>query len=114
VKGLFFHLADTLSASLAAGETLLASFHGERSDFVRFNHGKVRQAGSVEQRFVSLRLVRARRQASAGVTLAGHEEDGETLGAMLVRLREALAAGDPFPGLPPRKLWHASGGSAGW
>ncbi len=30
------------------------------------------------------------------------------------RLREALAAGDPFPGLPPRKLWHASGGSAGW
>ena len=91
MKGLFFHLADTLSASLAAGETLLASFHGERSDFVRFNHGKVRQAGSVEQRFVSLRLVRARRQASAGVTLAGHEEDGETLGAMLVRLREALA-----------------------
>jgi error-prone DNA polymerase len=30
------------------------------------------------------------------------------------RLSEALAAGDPFPGLPPRKLWHASGGSAGW
>jgi error-prone DNA polymerase len=30
------------------------------------------------------------------------------------RLTEALAAGDPFPGLPPRKLWHASGGSAGW
>ena len=30
------------------------------------------------------------------------------------RLKEALAAGDPFPGLPPRKLWHASGGSAGW
>ena len=30
------------------------------------------------------------------------------------RLREALAADDPFPGLPPRKLWHASGGSAGW
>ena len=30
------------------------------------------------------------------------------------RLTEALATGDPFPGLPPRKLWHASGGSAGW
>ncbi len=30
------------------------------------------------------------------------------------RLSEALAEGDPFPGLPPRKLWHASGGSAGW
>ena len=30
------------------------------------------------------------------------------------RLTEALATGDPFPGLPPKKLWHASGGSAGW
>jgi error-prone DNA polymerase len=30
------------------------------------------------------------------------------------RLTEALEAGDPLPGLPPRKLWHASGGSAGW
>ncbi len=30
------------------------------------------------------------------------------------RLAEALAADGPFPGLPPRKLWHASGGSAGW
>jgi len=30
------------------------------------------------------------------------------------RLKEAFATGDPFPGLPPRKLWHASGGSAGW
>ena len=30
------------------------------------------------------------------------------------RLTEALATGDPFSGLPPRKLWHASGGSAGW
>lgn len=91
MKAHFFQLADALSASLAAGETLLANFHGERSDFVRFNHAKVRQAGSVEQRFVSLRLVRAGRQASAGVTLAGREDDGETLSAMLVRLRDALA-----------------------
>jgi error-prone DNA polymerase len=30
------------------------------------------------------------------------------------RLSEALVEDDPFPGLPPRKLWHASGGSAGW
>ena len=30
------------------------------------------------------------------------------------RLTEALATCDPFSGLPPRKLWHASGGSAGW
>lgn len=91
MKAHFFHLADRLCASLAAGETLLAGLHGERSDFVRFTHGKVRQAGSVEQRFVSLRLVRARRQASAGVTLAGGEEDTELCLRTLESLREALA-----------------------
>jgi predicted Zn-dependent protease len=91
VKAHFFHLADTLSASLAAGETLLAGFHGERSDFVRFNHGKVRQAGSVEQRFVSLRLVRARRQASAGATLAGRQEDTELCLRTVENLRDTLA-----------------------
>ena len=91
MKAHFFQLADALEASLAAGETLLASFHGERSDFVRFNHGKVRQAGSVEQRFVSLRLVRARRQASAGVTLAGHAEDAQACLQAVERLRGTLA-----------------------
>jgi error-prone DNA polymerase len=31
------------------------------------------------------------------------------------RLEEALTAGGSYPaGLPPKKLWHASGGSAGW
>jgi error-prone DNA polymerase len=29
-------------------------------------------------------------------------------------LRRALRAPGGPPGLPPRKLWHASGGSAGW
>ena len=37
------------SARLSGDEVLLASYSGERSDFVRFNHGAVRQAGSVEQ-----------------------------------------------------------------
>ncbi|MEW6059754.1 MAG: OB-fold nucleic acid binding domain-containing protein, partial [Actinomycetota bacterium] len=30
------------------------------------------------------------------------------------RLGNALAAHEPSPGETPRKLWHASGGSAGW
>ena len=92
MKEHFFQLADALAGSLARGETLLAGFHGERSDFVRFNHAKVRQAGSVAQRFVSLRLVRAGRQASAGVAVTGAEEDAEALKAMLSRLRESAAA----------------------
>jgi predicted Zn-dependent protease len=86
VKGFFFELASRLERELKAGEVLLSNLHAERSDFVRFNKGKVRQAGSVEQRYLTLRLVRARRQASATVT----GENFESLKSILSRLREAL------------------------
>lgn len=91
MKDQFYELAGALARELQAGEILLSSFSGERSDFVRFNQGKVRQAGSVAQRFVSLRLVRDRRQASAGITVAESSEDFNALKEALLRLRDALA-----------------------
>jgi predicted Zn-dependent protease len=86
VKERFFELAGLLFKELQGKEILLCSSTGERSDFVRFNQGKVRQAGSVEQSVITLRLVRGRRQASATVT--GNEI--EDLKSMLHRLRETL------------------------
>jgi predicted Zn-dependent protease len=86
VKDQFFELAERLGRELRADEILLCNLRAERSDFVRFNQGKVRQAGSVEQRYLTLRLVRARRQASASVT----GEDFESLKNILSRLRVAL------------------------
>ena len=86
MKEQFFELSEKLSRTLHAQEILLCNLHAERSDFVRLNQGKVRQAGSVEQRYLTLRLVRARRQASA--TVAG--EEFESLKNILSRLREAL------------------------
>ncbi|HKQ28955.1 MAG TPA: metallopeptidase TldD-related protein [Burkholderiales bacterium] len=91
MKDAFFGLSETLGRNLGKDEILLCNFAGERSDFVRFNQGKVRQAGSVEQRVVSLRLVRARRQASASISIAGTKEDAEVLNRALADLREALA-----------------------
>ena len=91
MKAQFFELAAALARELGAGEILLCSFSGERSDFVRFNQGRVRQAGSVAQRFVSLRLVRDRRQATAGITVAGSGDDLDALKEVLRRLRDALA-----------------------
>ena len=67
---------------------LLCELSGERSDFVRFNRGKVRQAGSVEQGYVSLRLVRDRRQASTTLALGG--EDFAAAKAALSELRGFL------------------------
>jgi predicted Zn-dependent protease len=92
LKAHFFELSERLARELRADEALLCTLAAERSDFVRFNHARVRQAGSVEQRFVSLRLVRAGRQASAGVAVTGAEEDAGALKSMLSRLRESLAA----------------------
>ncbi|MCL4800586.1 MAG: TldE/PmbA family protein [Burkholderiales bacterium] len=91
MKAAFLELADRLCAELGADEALLLELAAERSDFVRFNHARVRQAGSVEQRFLSVRLVRARRQATAGITLAGNGGDLAHARATLARLRDAVA-----------------------
>jgi len=86
----FFDLADRLNRELHASETLLCAFSAERSDFVRFNRGCVRQAGSVDQRFLSLRLVLARRQAAATIALGGSGDDLAQARAAIARLREAV------------------------
>jgi predicted Zn-dependent protease len=91
VKAQFFDLARELCGSLASDEALLCYFSAEKSDFVRFNHSRVRQAGTVEQRYLSLRLLRAKRQAYADLVLAGDAEDLERCHDAIGRLREVLA-----------------------
>jgi len=81
----FFATAERLSRGLRAGETLLCNLSAERSDFVRFNHARVRQAGTVEQGYLTLRLARDRRQAAATVMLDGDGHDDA-----LRALRDAL------------------------
>jgi predicted Zn-dependent protease len=88
VKARFFDLAQGLGGELRKGETLLCYFSGERSDFVRFNRGLVRQAGSVTQAYVSVRLIRDGRQASASLPLGG--DDLASGKETLPRLRRIL------------------------
>lgn len=91
MKDHFFELCGRLAQGLREGEVLLCSLRAERSDFVRFNRGSVRQAGSVEQRMATLRLVKAGRQAAATLALAGTREDLEPARLALARVRDALA-----------------------
>jgi predicted Zn-dependent protease len=86
----FFELADRLASELRSGEILLCNLAAERSDFVRFAQGRVRQAGSVEQRSLSLRLVRGRRQAAASLSVSGNGDDLDLGRRALARLRDAL------------------------
>ena len=90
MKDAFFSLAERLAASLAGDEVLLCNLSAERSDFVRFNQARVRQAGSVEQRYLSVRLVRRRRQASATLSLAGGGDDLASAREALAGLRDSL------------------------
>lgn len=94
----FFSLADFLTGQMAGGEIFTASFSGEHSDFVRFNHGKVRQAGNVQQRHLSLRLIRDGRHASHSLALTGGIEDLEHTKSALGELRGVLAnlPADPY------------------
>jgi predicted Zn-dependent protease len=90
VKEAFFQLAAGLAASLRREEVLLCNLSAERSDFVRFNRAQVRQAGSVEQRYLVLRLVRGRRHALASLALSGTDADEAACKNVLADLREAL------------------------
>ena len=95
----FFTLADALQAQVHGAETLLLSFDGEDSDFIRFNRARVRQAGSVARRSLALDLSAAGRHAAGRVQLAGSlEDDLPRLSGLLQDLRaqrEHLPA-DPY------------------
>jgi len=95
----FFELSDTLFKKLNADEKLLLSFSGEDSDFVRLNHNKIRQAGCVSQRTISLDLIQGKRHAEAQIELSGDsQQDIEQLTNILqkLRLQRELLPEDPY------------------
>ncbi|MDX2169132.1 MAG: metallopeptidase TldD-related protein [Deltaproteobacteria bacterium] len=95
----FFALADAIAPSLQGDEVYTAHFEGEASDFVRFSAGAVRQAGSVQQRSLTLDLIEGRRHASGTLTLSGSaDEDRGRLAALIGELRalRAQLPEDPY------------------
>lgn len=83
-------LADALSRELRGEEIFTCWFSGEQSDFVRFNHGKVRQAGNVLQRALTLRLIDNGRQAKSTLCLPGGSEDRAITKHALIELRRVV------------------------
>ncbi|MGE0191954.1 MAG: metallopeptidase TldD-related protein [Planctomycetota bacterium] len=94
-------------ASLEGSERLDLYYAGESTDFARFNAGRVRQAGAVEQHAVRLALSSRGRQAASDIDLAGRLTTDEgrvrhevaVLRALLPSLPEdpwlLLAEGEP-------------------
>ena len=94
----FFATADTIAAQIKGDEGFLARFSGEASDFVRFNRSAVRQAGMVEQRYLTLELFRGKRHAAQTLSLTGAQDaDASAVKAAVAMLRDVLTdtAEDP-------------------
>ena len=66
----FAELAKRLPKFLQGNEAFTCAYAAEQSDFVRFNHARIRQAGNIDQTYLSLRLIDGQRQASLSLTLA--------------------------------------------
>ncbi|MEA3278656.1 MAG: metallopeptidase TldD-related protein [Pseudomonadota bacterium] len=95
----FFALVERLAAGLGGDEVLLCNLDGEDSDFVRLNHNRVRQAGSVRSYGLDLHLVLGRRHLEGGCNLTGdRERDLAVARDLLGRLRERLTQvpDDPY------------------
>ena len=103
MESYFLALAGIIDASLQAGERYAASFEAERTDFVRLNRGRVRQPGSVAQRYIAMRLIRGQRHAKHVLSLTGDAGvDGDAIRAAVQGLRAALPelVDDPLLLLP--------------
>jgi predicted Zn-dependent protease len=100
----YFHtLADSIARTLVAGERFTAAFDAEQTDFVRMNRGKVRQPGTVAQRYLTVRLIRGQRHAEHTLCLTGDPRaDASSVRDAVAGLRGALPelADDPLLLLP--------------
>jgi predicted Zn-dependent protease len=105
IETYFSDVAALLDASLAAGETYTCRFEGESSDFVRFNRGKVRQPGSVDQRYLRLEWIRGLRHAERAFSVSGDlARDRDMIAQAIAALRATLddVPDDPHLNLPAR------------
>ncbi|MFJ3467453.1 TldD/PmbA family protein [Pseudomonas sp. NPDC090201] len=95
----FHRLVEWLRSAVTATERFTLSYNAEASDFIRFNHAKVRQAGQVQQASVYFKLIEDGRHADLNLTLSGDSEvDRQRLGDALKQLRETLPLlpADPY------------------
>lgn len=95
----FEAVAEAVFAALDEAEQATLWLSGEQSDFIRFNHGKVRQAGQVKQCYLTVQLVLGNKHVAQTVTLSHVlDEDQHMLLGVLADLRDALGdvADDPY------------------
>lgn len=105
----FCELLAHLQAQVAGEEGFTLAYSAEQSGFVRFNRGRVRQAGQVQQSYVTLALYQGQRHAESRLALDGTlVEDLPRLQQTLQQLRAVLPtlSDDPYLRLN-REAWRS-------
>jgi len=99
MRDYFHQLSDAVGSMLQGNEVYTLNFLAEESDFVRFNKSKVRQAGAVTQRSVSIDLIAGQRHAEGELCLSGDLElDRPRVESLVKSLREqrGVLPDDPY------------------
>jgi len=98
MRDLFLALADHAVGQLRGSEVLLVNLSGEVSDFVRFNHARVRQPMSVHQAYLTLHLIDGRRHDRISLAASGGDDDRAAIDSAIEALRADLPSlpEDPY------------------
>ena len=91
MKSYFKKVSEYLFNSLESNEILILNFDAEQTDFVRFNHAKIRQAGNVDQATLTLSLVYKRKSLNYVIRLSlDYQKDSVLLLRTLYYLRREI------------------------
>jgi len=98
----FEALVEWLHGAITEQEAFTLGYNAESSEFIRFNHAKVRQAGQVQQASLNFKLIDDGRHADLHLTLSGDAQlDLARLAEALQQLRETLVLLPKDPYLMP-------------
>lgn len=102
MKAYLQSLSEKLFNELHGNEELALTLHSEESEFIRFNHSRVRQNTAVHQHELTLNFQADRRSYKSALSLTlKSEQDLAALQARLAELRAALPQIDENPKFTP-------------
>jgi predicted Zn-dependent protease len=98
MKQYFYDLAEFSKKQISADEVLLLNIDGEDSQFCRFNHNLVRQAGDISDSCLTVTLINGTKHSSCSLALMRNQlEDHKNILENLQQLRDVIKIlpGDP-------------------
>ena len=70
MRAYFQKISEYLFNNLENNEILILNYDAEQTDFIRFNHAKIRQAGNVNQATLTLSLILKRKSLNSIIRLS--------------------------------------------